>query len=62
MALKDKNYSGIATLAEKGNVVVSEEVGNYEKHPFFVKKAKNAKNLLEKVGLPKMVKRKEPAQ
>jgi hypothetical protein len=28
-------------------------VGNYEKHPFFIKKANEAKALLKKVGLPK---------
>jgi len=33
--------------------VVDPKVGNYEKHPFFVKKANEAKNLLKSVGLPK---------
>jgi len=28
-------------------------VGNYEKNPFFVKKANEAKALLKAVGLPK---------
>ncbi len=32
---------------------VSEVVGNYDKHPFFVKKANEAKAFLAKVGLPK---------
>ena len=32
---------------------VSDDVGNYEKHPFFVKKANAAKAFLKKVGLPK---------
>ena len=32
--------------------VVTETVGNYEKHPFFIKKAKAAKEILRKVGLP----------
>ncbi len=31
---------------------ISDEVGNYEKHPFFVKKANDMKELLERVGLP----------
>ena len=33
--------------------VVDPKVGNYEKHPFFVKKANEAKALLKAVGLPK---------
>jgi hypothetical protein len=33
--------------------IVDPEVGNYEKHPFFVKKASEAKVLLKAVGLPK---------
>lgn len=33
--------------------VVDSKVGNYEKHPFFVKKANEAKALLNSVGLPK---------
>lgn len=32
---------------------VSADVGNYEKHPFFVKKVNKAKEFLERVGLPK---------
>jgi hypothetical protein len=33
--------------------IVDPKVGNYEKHPFFVKKAKEAKALLKAVGMPK---------
>ncbi len=33
--------------------VIDKSVGNYEKHPFFVKKANEAKALLKAVGLPK---------
>jgi len=33
--------------------IVDNSVGNYEKHPFFVKKANEAKALLKSVGLPK---------
>jgi|GEM_PF-589053 hypothetical protein len=29
------------------------KIGNYEKHPFFVKKANKAKVLIKAVGLPK---------
>ena len=33
--------------------VIDPKVGNYEKHPFFVKKANEAKALIKKVGMPK---------
>jgi hypothetical protein len=33
--------------------IVDPKVSNYEKHPFFVKKANEAKALLKAVGLPK---------
>lgn len=36
----------------KKAVVITEEVGNYEKHPFFVKKANAAKAFLRQAGLP----------
>jgi len=39
--------------ATKRSTGAGEKVGNYEKHPFFVKKANDMKELLEKVGLPK---------
>lgn len=38
---------------KKVSAAISSKVGNYEKHPFFVKKAKEAKVLIESVGLPK---------
>lgn len=34
---------------------IDTKVGNYEKHPFFVKKANEAKALLKAVGLPKQL-------
>ena len=37
---------------EVKKATVSHEVGNYEKHPFFVKKKNEAKAFLTKVGLP----------
>jgi hypothetical protein len=53
-AKNKKTASKKKTLA-----VVDPKVGNYEKHPFFVKKANEAKALLKAVGLPKkMVKAK----
>ena len=33
--------------------IVDPTVGNYEKHPYFVKKANEVKALLKAVGLPK---------
>jgi hypothetical protein len=35
--------------------VIDPKVGNYEKHPYFVKKANEAKALLKTVGLPKQL-------
>ena len=37
---------------KKPLAIVDPKVGNYEKHPFFVKKANEAKALLKTVGLP----------
>jgi hypothetical protein len=39
--------------AKKTKATVDPNVGSYEKHPFFVKKANAAKALLKEVGLPK---------
>jgi hypothetical protein len=61
MNLKDKNISRKVSSAEKITAVVSDSVGNYEKHPFFIKKAVAAKALLLKVGLPKQLTKKMPA-
>ena len=51
--MRQKNK--IISLARKKKVfaVVDPRVGNYEKHPFFVRKANEAKALLKAVGLPK---------
>ena len=38
---------------KKASAVVDSNVGNYEKHPFFVKKANEAKAILKKTGIPK---------
>ena len=43
---------------KKASAIVDSKVGNYEKHPFFVKKANEAKAILKKVGLPKKQKAK----
>jgi hypothetical protein len=47
--IKNKRISN----KKKTLAVVDPKVGNYEKHPFFVKKANEAKALLKAVGLPK---------
>lgn len=38
---------------KKTFAIVDPKVGNYEKHPFFVRKTKEAKALLKATGLPK---------
>jgi hypothetical protein len=40
----------------KVGAIVSDAVGNYEKHPFFVKKAEEAKAFLKATGLPTALK------
>jgi hypothetical protein len=52
VAAKNKKLQRKKTLA-----VVDPKVGNYEKHPFFIKKANEAKALLKAVGLPKKLAR-----
>jgi hypothetical protein len=44
--------------SKKASAVIDSNVGNYEKHPFFVKKANEAKAILKKTGLPKRAKAK----
>lgn len=61
MILKGKNISKKETSSKKINAVVNDGVGNYEKHPFFIKKAVAAKALLLKVGLPKQLTKKAHA-
>jgi len=51
MPIINKNNKNTTTA--KKRAVVDSKVGNYEKHPFFVKKANEAKELLKVVGLPK---------
>jgi hypothetical protein len=52
MNLKTKNKSNTKKIPTKKSSA-SDTVGNYEKHPFFIKKANSVKNLLLEVGLPK---------
>jgi hypothetical protein len=40
---------------KKTFAVVDPKVGNYERHPFFIKKTNAAKALLKAVGLPKQL-------
>lgn len=51
MAVSDKNRK---QKTKKGTfAIIDPKVGNYEKHPFFVKKANEVKALLKAVGLPR---------
>ena len=45
----------VSSKTKKAFAVVDPTVGNYEKHPFFVKKANTAKALLKAVGLPRQL-------
>jgi len=53
MKLNVKRNSLQVSAQKKAVNIVSETVGNYEKHPFFIKKANAAKALLKLIGLPK---------
>lgn len=53
MSAASKNKASSKT--KKAFAIVDPKVGNYEKHPFFVKKAKAANALLKAVGLPKQL-------
>ncbi len=44
--------------SKKTSAIVDSKVSNYEKHPFFVKKANEAKAILKRAGLPKKAKTK----
>ena len=61
MRLKGKNISKKERSSKKSSAIVSDSVGNYEKHPFFIKKATAAKALLLQVGLPKQLTKKAHA-
>jgi len=56
-----KNTTKTQSKAHTKSAIVSDSVGNYEKHPFFIKKAAAAKALLLKVGLPKELAKKKHA-
>ncbi len=51
MSATEKNKKTVSK--KKTLAVVDPGVGNYEKHPFFIKKANEAKALLKAVGMPK---------
>ena len=51
MSLKKKSTKKAAI--SKTSAIISDQVGNYEHHPFFVKKAEKAKAFLNANGLPK---------
>lgn len=47
------NISNDGLIHKRLNGLVTDEVGNYDKHPFFVKKANTSKEKIRKSGLPK---------
>ncbi len=56
MSLKTKKVIAKKKASNTG-AIISDNVGNYEKHPFFIKKVAAAKALLQEVGLPKQLTR-----
>lgn len=48
MAIKNKKTKKLKTFG-----VVDKSAVSYENHPYFIKKAEEAKEYLKKVGLPK---------
>ncbi len=59
MSLKAKKASIKEQASKKSGAVVSKSIGNYEKHPFFIKKVATAQALLLEVGLPKELTKKK---
>ncbi len=55
MATKNRNNTLSTVKGIKGKVTVNKNMPQYDQHPFFVKKAEDAKDLLSKVGLPKQL-------
>ena len=58
MSLKSPKKHIKKAAKERSGDTVRDTVGNYEKHPFFVKKAASARAYLSKVGLPKQLAKK----
>ena len=54
---KQSKRSAIA----KTSAIISDRVGNYQQHPFFVRKAEKAKAFVEANGMPKEFERKTQA-
>lgn len=47
-----------SSIAKTG-AIISDRVGNYRNHPFFVKKAEKARAFIEAHGLPKELEQKK---
>jgi len=58
MAIKRKQVRKSSAKSQKPPVITN-AVGNYEKHPFFVKKVNEAKEFLAHAGVPKQFVKKE---
>jgi len=52
MAAKNKKGKKSISSDEQSQTKISNDVGNYETHPFFIKKVNQAKEFLQKFGLP----------
>jgi hypothetical protein len=46
-------------LIKAPDFTIDPNIPSYENHPFFIKKAKEAKELLDRVGLPKELTKKK---
>lgn len=60
MNVKEKKTTTTKSSTKK-TATVSEKVGNYEKHPFFIRKTAAAKDFLLKAGLPNQLTKKVQA-
>jgi hypothetical protein len=60
MSFKSNKKPAKKVTKKTSGDIVTDAVGSYEKHPFFVKKAAIAKAYLSKVGLPEQLSAKVP--
>lgn len=50
--MANKRKKKVKDSSAKFGGIITDKVGNYGNHPFFLKKAEDAKAFLEKAGLP----------
>ena len=58
MDMKVKNTRPKSSIQNQVKLELSDAVGSYEKHPFFIKKTLSAKSLINDAGLPKQLSKK----